>query len=557
MSQTDACFTAFTQSIAEHTLPTRFTFPFYYDPHPLCILAAEQLQQHLASQHNWQHNFGLTGQLQGAIGKMFGVLLVENVSGEIGFLAAFSGKLAESNHLPGFVPPVFDLLNQNSFFLAEQAKINQVNQMLESLESDPRRLELMAALYAEQDKTSQALDSLKQQMAEDKKMRKQQRAEAEKTLPNEAFMVFSRELDQKSIQQKLQLRDLKLATQTSLTELQSQLNEFENKIAVLAAQRKKQSSALQQAIFAKYQFLNASGEVKNLNDIFVESEKPAGAGECAAPKLLHYAFNQGFKPLAMAEFWWGASPKSEVRQHQNFYPACLSKCQPILSHMLQGLEVDDNPLLVNPAEGLELSIIYQDDVMLVINKPAEFLSVPGKSITDSVYTRIKAQFQNASGPLIVHRLDMSTSGLMVIALNKRSHQALQKQFILRTVTKRYAALLDGELSVQSGDISLPLRVDLADRPRQMVCYEHGKAAHTYFEVISHQAGRTKVHLYPKTGRTHQLRVHCAHTLGLNTPIVGDDLYGKKEQRLHLHAELLALAHPITGEVLTFIAQAPF
>ena len=284
---------------------------------------------------------------------------------------------------------------------------------------------------------------------------------------------------------------------------------------------------------------------------------PAGAGECATPKLLHYAFKHDLKPLAMAEFWWGASPKSEIRKHQNFYPACQGKCQPILEHMLEGMSLDDNPLLINPALGKTIDIIYQDEVMLVINKPAEFLSVPGKRIEDSVYLRIKQSFPKATGPLIVHRLDMSTSGLMVIALSKEAHKELQKQFIKRTVKKRYVALLEGLIKEDSGIIDLPLRVDLDDRPRQLVCYEHGRQAQTEWQVIERKKHQTKIYFYPVTGRTHQLRVHSAHIKGLNMPIVGDDLYGNKGARLHLHAETLEFTHPTTKELMHFQIDVEF
>ncbi|HBW97551.1 MAG TPA: RNA pseudouridine synthase [Pseudoalteromonas sp.] len=259
----------------------------------------------------------------------------------------------------------------------------------------------------------------------------------------------------------------------------------------------------------------------------------------------------------MAEFWWGAAPKSAIRQHKNYYPSCYSKCQPILSHMLKGLSIEDNPLLVNPAEGKTLPIVYQDDDIVIVNKPSEFLSVPGVNIEDSVYLRIQTQFPHATGPLIVHRLDMSTSGLLVVALNKRAHKALQKQFIARTIDKRYIALVDGIVPKDSGKIELPLRLDFDDKPRQLVCYKNGKPALTTWQVLERKNNITRLQLYPKTGRTHQLRVHCAHHLGLNMPIIGDTHYGKKANRLHLHAEYLALDHPITHKRLTFSVAPDF
>jgi len=297
-----------------------------------------------------------------------------------------------------------------------------------------------------------------------------------------------------------------------------------------------------------------------LSDIFkntVYQVPPAGSGECAAPKLLQYAFKHGMQPLALAEFWWGQPPKSEVRQHQHFYSACQGKCQPILGHMLEGVAMDSNPLLAMSGSDQRLDIVYQDEDMVVVNKPAEFLSVPGKNIEDSVYLRMKQMFPKATGPLIVHRLDMSTSGLMVIALNKKANKRLQKQFIDRTVEKRYLAVLEGVLVKDEGWIKLPLRGDFYDRPRQIVCFEHGKPAETRWEVVSRENNKTRVYLYPKTGRTHQLRVHCAHVRGLAMPMVGDDLYGVKADRLQLHAESLSLQQPTTKEPLTFRVAADF
>ena len=259
----------------------------------------------------------------------------------------------------------------------------------------------------------------------------------------------------------------------------------------------------------------------------------------------------------MAEFWWGISPNSAIRKHKNFYPACQGRCKPILNHMLEGVKMDANLLLENLAEKQPLEIVYEDAVLLVVNKPAEFLSVPGKDITDSVYTRIKAQYPNASGPLIVHRLDMSTSGILILTKTKEANKILQSQFIKRTIKKRYVALLDGEISENSGKIQLPLRVDLDDRPRQLVDFEYGKNAITDWEIIKKEKGKTKVHFYPITGRTHQLRVHAAHKDGLNTPIFGDDLYGKKENRLHLHAEFIEFSHPSTKEIMRFTVAADF
>lgn len=573
-----SCFTSFTQAIDAYALPQRFTFPFYYEPHPLCVIAAEELQQHLETQSDWQHNFGLRGELTGAIGKMFGVLLVQNPQGEVGYLSAFSGKLAEQNHWPRFVPPVFDMLAKDNFFHAENLQINKLNQQLAALETHPDIPRLNAELLTKQTQAEAQLAAHRQLMIAGRKSRKTQRSQLANQLTSAPSDEKQREnaaieakLSQESINEKNRLRDIKHYWDQQINAISQALNQLTDKRDALRQERKQLSAALQQKLFEQYRFLNIRGAEKSLNGIFkgtVELTPPAGSGECSAPKLLHYAFKHGLKPLAIAEFWWGAPPKSEIRRHKQFYPACLRKCQPILGHMLQGLDIDDNPLLINPAEGKNVAILYQDDAMAIVNKPAEFLSVPGKEIEDSVYARMRQAFPHATGPLIVHRLDMSTSGLMVIALTKDAHKQLQKQFIQRTVTKRYVALLDGipaQVTAQvadlqtTGNISLPLRGDLDDRPRQLVCHEFGKVAQTQWELnhIDENTRQTRVYLSPKTGRTHQLRVHCAHTEGLNTPIVGDDLYGRRANRLHLHADLLCLEHPVSREQLRFQVDPDF
>ena len=345
-----------------------------------------------------------------------------------------------------------------------------------------------------------------------------------------------------------------------LQHTQDKIDVFAHEIAALKEERKVKSSALQQDIFDQYYFLNQQGEKKSLGAIFQHIEElkpPAGAGECAAPKLLQYAFLHQLKPITMAEFWWGRSPKAEVRKHGQFYPACRGKCEPILSHMLEGIEMDDNPMMSNSAIGRFIETVYEDDALLVINKPAELLSVPGKNVEDSVYYRMKQRFPDASGPLIVHRLDMSTSGLMLIAKTKEVHKILQSQFINRRIKKRYVALLDGIVEAESGTIDLPIRVDLDDRPRQLVCYEYGKNAQTEWKVVERIGSKTKVYFHPITGRTHQLRLHAAHPMGLNTPIVGDDLYGNKASRLHLHAEMIEFIHPDSKEWMVVQVDAAF
>jgi tRNA pseudouridine32 synthase/23S rRNA pseudouridine746 synthase len=361
-------------------------------------------------------------------------------------------------------------------------------------------------------------------------------------------------LKEESIRQQIQFKQEHYSKKVVLDELEESLRLFDNQLAELREKRAAMSADIQKRIFQSYTFLNSTLETKSLLAIFKETPfktPPAGAGECAAPKLLQYAFLNQLKPIALAEFWWGISPESEVKIHQEFYPACRGKCEPILSHMLQGIELDINPMSINPAEGKELEILFEDEYLLLVNKPAEFLSVPGKTITDSVQTRIQHLYPYATGPLLVHRLDMSTSGIILIAKKKDIHESLQKQFLKRSVEKRYIALLQGYVKSSHGEIELPLRVDLEDRPRQLVCYEHGKHALTKYEVLE------RVYFYPHTGRTQQLRVHAAHASGLNAPIIGDDLYGQKADRLYLHAEYFSFWHPITKERVEITCPAPF
>jgi len=560
MTLIENCFISFKDSIDSYTLPERFTFPFYYQPHPLCLLAAKELQDYLQRQKKWQHNFGLGGDNEGAIGKMFGVLLVRNQDNKIGYLTAFSGKLAGKNHIGKFVPPVFDLLHEDGFFLTAQVEINKLTEQLQQMEKNPQIAYYKKILTAESKASLEQIKKQRESIIAARKIRKAQRSRAQTESDKPAFLQLKEQLAQQSIKEKNQLKKLTAYWAKRLAVAQNNLDLLTDEIKQLKNQRKNQSACLQKKIFQQYYFLDKKNRKKSLHSIFINTTRgvpPAGSGECATPKLLQYAYQQQMQPLAMAEFWWGASPKSEIRKHQNFYSACQGKCQPILKHMLNGIKMDDNPLLNNPAQKKTIKIIYQDDAVLVINKPAELLSVPGKDIEDSVYLRIKQSYPDAVGPLIVHRLDMSTSGLMVLGLTKDAHKNLQKQFIQRSIKKRYIALLDGLLTVDKGYIDLPLRVDLDDRPRQLVCYKYGKPAQTQWQLIERKGRQSLVYFYPVSGRTHQLRVHAAHLNGLNTPIAGDDLYGHKADRLYLHAETLEFRHPVSRELMHFQSDAEF
>lgn len=559
MHQPEQLFTRFDTPIDGITLPEKFTFPFYYQPHPLCVLAAEQLQTHLTHQTDWQHDFGLTGNQDG-IGKMFGVLLVHSPDGELGYFSAFSGKIADQNLLPGFVPPVFDMLAEESFFRSDLAKITELNQQVKQQQANPELHALQQQLAQYQDDYQQAEQTQRELMIQGRAARKKQRKLAEQTLAGDALTLALDDLARQSVAEKNVLKYLKLEWEEKINQVSIQLNELTEQIDAIKQQRKQRSNQLQNKLFEQYRFYNIRKDEKSLKAIFAPTTSPtppAGAGECAAPKLLHFAFKHGYTPLALAEFWWGVSPKSEIRKHKSYYPSCNSKCQPILGHMLEGMRVDDNPLEKSWAEDKELEIVYEDDAMVIVNKPSGLLSVPGKTITDSAYTRLQKRYPDAEGPFVIHRLDMATSGILVFALTRRANKSLQKQFISRSVQKRYIAQIEGEVQAQNGTINLPMRGDPDDRPRQLVCYEHGKPAETYWELIETSNGQSKLYMHPKTGRTHQLRVHCAHHLGLNMPIVGDALYGTKSDRLHLHAQRLELHHPYNHEPMTFSAKCEF
>ena len=538
----------FTTSITDIPLPERFTYPFCYTPHPLCILAAKEVQSYLTRQTAWKDELRQ--------GKMFGVLIVQTEHGETGYLAAFSGILAGKNLHPFFVPPVYDLLQPQGFFKIEEENISSINRNIRQLEND----KAYAALSAELARTIQSAENIlataKAQLKEAKTAREQRRKEKELNAQEEA------ELIRESQFQKAEYKRLERSWKARITTLQTQTEDWERRISALKSERKTRSAALQQKLFEQFGMLNYRGEVKNLCEIFgqtVHKTPDAGAGECAAPKLLQQAYLHGWKPIAMAEFWWGDSPKTEIRHHGHYYPACKGKCEPILQHMLQGLQVEENPMLKRmqvPSQNLE--IVYEDPWLSVINKPAGMLSVPGKEDAVSVYSLMREQYPEADGPLTVHRLDMATSGLMLIAKTKRVHQNLQAQFKNRLVRKRYVALLEGIVPKDKGTVDLPLCLNPLDRPRQMVHTEHGKPAITDYQVLERLDGkRTRIAFYPRTGRTHQLRIHAAHPLGLHCPIIGDELYGEKADRLYLHAEYLEFTHPITGETVRITKEAEF
>ena len=515
-------FHTFAQPIQSIPLPERFTYPFHYTPHPLCVIAAEETQAYLKERTEWRE------ELQ--TGKMFGVLVVRTPAGEVGYLAAFSGNLAGKNVHPFFVPPIYDLLQPDGFFRQEEEQINEINARIRTQQASPALEDARSRLQS----TIEYCDFVLQAAKDLMKKRKEERDRLRQfPLTEEETALLIKESQHMKAAHKLTKKSLR----SILEEDQAKVDRLEQEIEQLKQERKRRSATLQRKLFEQFRILNARGEVKDLCELFAPTSQgtpPAGAGECAAPKLLQYAYQHQLEPIAMAEIWWGDSPKTEIRHHGYYYPACKGKCEPILHHMLQGLREDENPLLADSHQETKLDILYEDDYLLVINKPEGMLSVPGKGDADSVYQRLSILYPEATGPIIVHRLDMATSGLLLAAKTKEAHQNLQAQFKNRTIQKRYIALLEGEVPQDEGEIRLPLCPDPLDRPRQIVSEEFGKPALTHYRVLERTSGKTLIAFYPQTGRTHQLRVHAAHPQGLHCPILGDELYGRKAERLYLH-----------------------
>ena len=537
----------FTTSISDIPLPERFTYPFCYTPHPLCVMAAEEVQHYLSKQSEWQEELSQ--------GKMFGVLIVQTEDGSIGYLTAFSGILAGKNIHPYFVPPVYDLLQPQGFFKIEEENISAINHRIRRLEEDKKYIDLRSNLTQTTQSAQDALSIAKTQLKEAKDKRELLRKTGQLNAKEEA------ELIRESQFQKAEYKRLERSWKDKIASLQVEAGNWEKQIQELKTERKVRSAALQQQLFEQFRMLNYRGEVITLCDIFeqtVHKTPPAGAGECAAPKMLQQAYLHHWKPIAMAEFWWGNSPRNEVRHHGYYYPACKGKCEPILRHMLQGLEVEANPMQQEAERGNEkLNIVYEDQWLLIINKPAGMLSVPGKERQTSIYDLAREAYPEADGPMIVHRLDMATSGLLIIAKDKKTHQHLQAQFKNRSIRKKYIALLDGIVPEDEGTIELPLCPNPLDRPRQMVDTQYGKPAITYYQVLERTDKYTRIAFSPHTGRTHQLRVHAAHPSGLHCPIIGDELYGKKDKRLYLHAESIEFTHPVNGQSMCITKKADF
>lgn len=527
-------------------LPQQFTFPFHYTPHPLCVEAARQVQQYISTRTQWHQELNK--------GKMLGVLVVKtNDAGTPQFIAAFSGNLCGSNDHEYFVPPVYDLLDPKGEFKQGEAQITAINHRIAALSLSPNLIKLREQLAAMGQRGQMEIAAYKRLMAQSKQERDHLRNTTSITAQQHENML------NESRFQKAELKRLRNRIDSEIESCKKQLNIHEDEIAQLKNQRKFMSEALQERIFTLFSVEDARGNHSTLTDIFASTEgklPPSGSGECCAPKLLHYAYTHHLQPLCMAEFWWGQSPSGEVRHHGHFYPACRSKCKPILEFMMQGLDVEDNKLA--SVMGIpNIEEIYDDKWLTVVNKPSGMLSVPGKLLEDSALTQWKSRHPEAQGPLVVHRLDQETSGLIIFTKDKETHKALQEMFATHKIHKCYIAMLDGTVKDDEGYINLPLCPNIDDRPRQMVSFDYGKPALTYYRVISRNGNITRIKFFPHTGRTHQLRVHASHTQGLNAPIVGDMLYGTASSRLMLHAHSITFTHPATGKELSITAPCSF
>ncbi|MGN1264079.1 MAG: pseudouridine synthase [Prevotella sp.] len=521
--------------------PAKFTWPFFYTPHPLCRLAAAEVQKYLSSVGEWQEEISR--------GKMFGVLVVALGDGRKAFLAAYSGLLCGRNDLPWFVPAVFDSQQPDGYFKTHEAEISAINTEIEALETSDDYILLCRSLEDARLCAEREVNDYKLKMAEAKRHRDALRQESGNSVQLIAESQFM----------KAELRRLKQRHRSLTCEAEERLAAMKSIIDGMKEKRHRLSDDLQNWLFRQYKVNNANGRQRSIADIFQEQTghiPPAGAGDCCAPKLLQYAYSHGLKPLCMAEFWWGDSPAGEIRQHGNYYPACRGKCKPILGFMLEGLETDSNPLADD--ENIMPETVYEDDYIIVVNKPAGMLSVPGKDGRRSVLSVLRNRWHDEANPGIVHRLDMDTSGLLVVAKTAAAYHNLQNQFAAHTVRKRYTALLEHKPSSCSGTVALPLLPDISDRPRQKVDMVNGKNAVTEYRITGVESdGKARAELLPLTGRTHQLRVHCAHSLGLGSPIVGDNLYGTPDRRLFLHAERLEFDHPATDRRMIFERKADF
>ncbi len=536
----------FSKDISKVSIPAEFNNPFRYTPHQLCLMAAEEVRNYINSRSEWSEEL--------MKGKMFGVLVVSTPTGEVGYISAFSGLLAGENRHPFFVPPVYDLLSKDSYFQQEEAEISQINREVEQLKTDTDYLRLLKIYSEKEREIKQYITQYREQIKLHKQERDKKREELTLSQLEQELLIRESQFE------KAELKRITDRGKSELAKIREQIDVYTDKIEALTEERHQRSADLQLWLFRQFRLLNAKGETKDLIEIFSKYGNifpPAGAGECAAPKMLQYAYQNNLKPIQMAEFWVGASPVGEVRVDGNFYPSCKGKCLSILTHMLQGLKVKEINLEYRNTDA-ELKVIYEDDYLIAIDKPAGILSVQGKIGGKSVEEIMQESNPNIK---VIHRLDMATSGVLLLAKDIEMYKAMQTLFATREVRKTYIALIEGEPKQSMGEISFPLSADYNNRPMQRVDYENGKEAITEYFVLAtyNREGKkiTRLSLNPITGRTHQLRVHLAHPKSLGMPIIGDELYGKPASRLMLHAMELVFKHPIKQTVITITANCPF
>lgn len=562
-------------------IPAGFNDPFRYSPCPAVARASREIISHIHSDRT------LDGIL--SEGKMLGVLIVEipddklqdgaeQFRERLAYLAGFSGIAGGKNRLPGFVPPLLDLLEPEGHFKKEEGVISEINVRIRSILESREYLEAAESLSEINGGKASAMASWKEKMAESKQRRRRIRECLRAgVMPDSADTAHYTEepvhdmeklqdaLIRESQYEKACLKRIAAEYDARLPEARRLMENASGEIRKLRERRKDLSDILQKWIFDNTIVLNACGERKSIAAIFSDRGlvPPAGTGECAAPKLLQYAFLHGLRPLAMGEFWYGRSPDNEVREEGRFYPSCSSKCGPLLGFMMRGIALSTENAeraQANACRGIgQESIIYEDDSIIVADKPAGMLSVPGNTGQPSFMELLEKssadrERRDRSRILPVHRLDMDTSGIIIYAKTEEAQRNLRQQFEARKIQKTYLADLDipekwPHREGETGTISLPLAPDILDRPRQKADTEKGKRAISEYRILSIRGQRASAELHPLTGRTHQLRVHAAHKHGLGAPVIGDRLYGSAASsgRLHLHAASISFAHPVSGE----------
>ena len=517
-----------------------FTYPFAYTPDSYCKEAVKQLQAEVKRHTDWNE------ELKG--GKMFGVLTCEAEDHQVGFIASFSGTLGGRLRQSWFVPPVLDYEQNGGTFKNEEEAISGINKAIEELENSAELRMAKETLKSKENEKEAELLTMKAMMAANKATRQQKRQE------NPALDA---ELTRQSQFEKAEFKRAVKKMQAEIDDVKKQIATKEQEITHLRDERKRRSNILQRWLFSRTKLHCADGTKESVWDIFKSARRgvpPAGTGECAAPRLLNYAFSQNLKPISMAEMWVGQSPKGEIRIDGEYYPACQTKCGPILKRMTHGMDVATNPLT---AQDGHMKVLYEDEWLIIVDKPAGLMTASDDMALDTLMNRMKKMRPDITGPGYVHRLDMATSGIVIVAKDKETHAAMQHLFETRQVKKVYVAIVEGSPKSTKGTISLPLIPNIEDRPRQMVDFVRGKEATTRYEVVSRDAGRSRLMLYPKTGRTHQLRVHAASPLGLGCPIVGDNLYGHLGERMLLHASIVEFTHPRTGTTIVVRSEPEF